>query len=142
MDVVELRRAELARHRENRARLAQTYALYKSTGQGSLQFPGRFDFGLTFTEEPRMHYGALIDIDDLGDKLNIDPDDTPHLPHCTGIVADWETNEYGYWVGAYLAARVSFPIEDLVPPTLSVIVEHHFTFSGVAMKDVPTTLRD
>lgn len=142
MDELEARREELVRHRENRARLASAYGVYTTTGQGSVQFKTMYEFGLTFVEQPRMHYGAVIDLDDLGDKLDHEPGECPPLPHCTGIVADWEVDHRGFYVGAWLAAKVSFPIEDLVPVTLQVEVTHHFTFSGIAMKDVPGDVRD
>lgn len=139
---VEYRRAEVVRNRENHARLAQSYAVYKSTGQGSLRFRHPFTFGLTFVEEPRMGYGSVIDLDDLGDKLDHEPGEVPTMPHCTGYVVDWDTDNRGFYVGASLAVRVTFPLEDLVPVTLQVAVTHHFTFSGVAMKDVPVDIAD
>lgn len=142
IDAVENRRAEVARNRENRARLAQSYVVYTSTGQGSLRFRRPFSFGLTFVEEPRMSYGCVIDIDELGDKLDVEGGEVPTLPHSTGYVVDWDVDNRGFYVGASLAVRVTFPVEDLVPVTLKVDIRHHFTFSGVAMKDVPVDVKD
>ena len=96
MDVVEARRAEVIRNRENHARLAQSFGVYTTTGQGSCQFRRSFDFGLTFVEEPRMGYGSIIDLDDLGDKLDNEPGEVPPLPHCTGLVTDWDIDNRGF----------------------------------------------
>lgn len=141
---VERRRAEVERHQENAARFAEAFGKYRSTGQGSIEFESRIDFGLTFIEEPYMSYGCVIDIDELADKLGDDPATTgrtPPLPICTGYVTDWDRDENDFYTGAWVGVRVWFPYESEVSPSEPVRIVHHFSFKAVAMKDVPLDLR-
>lgn len=130
--------------RENSARLAAAYGAYESTGQGSIVFERRTNFGLTFIEKPFVSYGSIIDLDALGELLDIpDTDDVP-IPLVTGVVIEWDLNDLGHYVGAWVGARVHFPSDLLVPvdPEVKVVVEHHFTFQAIAIKDVPIDLTD
>ena len=89
MDDLEQQRADDARHAENSARLAEAFARFTSTSQGSIEFGERVDFGVTFTEEPYMSYGAYIDLDELDDKLGNEPSSlTPQMPLSSGFVTD------------------------------------------------------
>lgn len=143
-DDLEQRRAEIERHRENAARLAEVTARFHTAGQGSVEFANRVDFGLTFVHKPMIEYGAEMDLDDLDNRLNNDYNQNgcPPLPLTSGFVSDWDTDKNGYYVGAWCAARVHFPVEDLVPANFTVDVIHHFRFSAVAMKNVPMDLTD
>lgn len=149
------------RTRENSARLAKVFSRFRTTGQGSVVFERRCDFGLTFIEEPFMSYGSMVDEDELADKLDMDSganDQTP-LPMCSGSVLEWDVDERGFYIGAWVGARVYFPKEITfvidpvteaqvayssippnlpeVPVTLDVEVVHMFSFEAVALKDVP-----
>jgi len=142
-DGLEGRRAEIERHAENAARNAEAFARFKSTGQGSIEFPERVDFELTFIEEPYMSYGGYIDLDDLDDKLANEAGTTmPPLPICCGFVTDWDRDDRGFYVGAWVAVRVWFPPEANVRVDLEVEMSHHFSFKAVAMKDVPIDASD
>lgn len=132
----ERRREEVARHRENRARLAQSFAVFVTNGQGTNQYEERLPFALTFIEKPVVSYGSACDIEDLADLLGTDPDLTP-LPLSSGHVVEWDQDERGFYTGCWVAVRVSFPSIDMVDPTALTSVEHHFTFSAIAMKDIP-----
>lgn len=142
-DDLEARRAEVERHQENSARVAEAFARFRSTGQGSIEFPDRVDFGLTFIEEPYMGYGGFLDLDDLDDKLeNEAGTTTPPMPICTGFVTGWDRDDRGFYVGAWVGVRIWFPYEANVWPELEIEMFHHYTFKAVALKDVPTEERD
>ena len=136
-DDLERRRAEIERHRENSARMGYATAKFQTTGQGSFEFDERISFGLTFTEEPSANFGFETDLDDLEDALGRNDNDVPPLPIVTGYITTWDQDDRGFWTGAWYAARVWFPPTDLIPVTAKVQVQHHLTFRGVAMKDVP-----
>jgi hypothetical protein len=153
---------EVTRTRENSARPAFSYARYRTTGQGSVVFGRRVDFGLTYIEEPYMSYGSMVDENELAEKLDMDSgggEDTP-MPVCSGSVIEWDVDTRGFYVGAWVAVRVYFPkeitfVDDSegvnpkaayssipqgvpeVPVDLGVEVVHMFTFSAIALKDVP-----
>lgn len=135
----EYRRQELDRHKENAARLAQAYAEFDSTGQGSIEYERRIDFGLTFIEKPYVAYGAELDLEALDDLLGKESEDNgvPALPMCAGYVTEWDRDDRDFYVGCWVAARVNFPTYPVVDATVEVQVTHHFTFSAIAMKDVP-----
>lgn len=135
-DDLELRRREDSRHAENRARLALAFAEFDSTGQGAVEFGEMADFGVTFLEKPSVSTGVEIDIDALAELLELDDDEDVPLPHVTSFVTDWDLDDKGFYVGAYVAAAVSFA-DPLISVEVPVSVVHHFTFAGVAIKDIP-----
>lgn len=140
---LENRRAEVERHQENSARVAESFARFRSSGQGSIEFPERVDFGLTFIEEPYMSFGTFLDTDDLDDKLaNEQGTSTPPMPIVSGFVTDWDRDERGFYVGAWVGVRVWFPYESNVSPDLEVEMFHHYSFKAVAMKDIPVDIKD
>lgn len=141
-DRIETRRAEVERHRENRAREAKAFAKFESYAQGPLEFEQPIDFGLTFVDEPFITYGSQLDLDELGETLGVEPGDTPTLPLTIGYVTEWDRDERGFYLGAWTAVRVWFPTQDAVPTETEVHVYHHFTFAAVAIKDVPVEGRD
>lgn len=142
-EIVGRRGEEVDRHRENSARHAQAFAQFHSTGQGALEFHQRVDFRTTFIERPFVAYGSEVDVDELAELLDHDSDtnDMPPLPLACGYVTDWDTDERGFYLGAWCAVRVHFPPEAEVPTTVPVEMYHHFTFAGIAMKDVPLDTR-
>ena len=138
LDDLERQRAELDRHAENSARLAEAFARFTTTAQGSIEFGERVAFGVTFTEEPYMSYGAYIDLDELDDKMGNTPSSlTPQMPLTSGFVTDWDRDDRGFYVGAWVGVRVWYPYESGVSPDLDFSMSHHFSFKAVAMKDVP-----
>lgn len=161
------RRVELERHKENASRTAEATGRFRSTGTGSLEFPTRIDFGVTFVTKPGVSYGSEIDVDELegvlenyaGDndytdemKALFTPDNgTPMLPFTSGFVTDWDTDQKGFFIGAWCGVRVGYgpilgtvgeAVSGFVIPEPQVVVIHHFRFSAVGMKDVPTALTD
>lgn len=137
VDELDARRQYSDQVQENSARLAQSFATYDTTGQGSKAFDKKCKFGVTFIEKPIVAYCAELDLDVLGDLQNVDAGEMPVLPICTGFVCEWDTDERGYYTGCWVAVRVYFPYEDLIDIKMKVEVTHNFTFSAVALKDVP-----
>lgn len=140
---LERRRADVEQVQENSGRMAEAFARFKSVGQGSIQFDERVDFDVTFIEEPYFRYGSYLDVDELENLLDNDQDaGTPPFPVCSGFVTDWDQDDRGFYVGAWVAVRVWFPYEANIWPELPVEIMHHFSFTAVAIKDVPTDIRD
>jgi hypothetical protein len=137
--VQEYHRQELDRHKENAARLAFAYGDFVSTGQGSVENEKRIDFGLTFIEKPYVTYGAELDLEDLDDQLGKESEDNgmPALPVTQGYVTEWDRDDRDFYIGCWVAARVYFPPIPAVDTDVMVRVTHHFSFSAIAMKDVP-----
>ena len=139
---LENRRGEVERHDENSGRIAEAFARMRSAGQGSIEFSERVDFGLTFIEEPFMSYGSHVDTDELDNLLDSNPTSTLQtpLPICTGYITEWDRDDRGFYVGAWVGVRVWFPYEADVWPDLEVEIFHHYSFKAVAIKDVPIDL--
>lgn len=137
---VELLRDEVERTVENSARLAHTYASFDLRGQGATEIAKVVDFGLTFIERPIVAVGVSIDLDDLRDTLDVADRDTPPLPAVSGFVTDWDQDQRDFYLGAWVAASVYFPYGN-VDPELKTRCSLDFTFSGVALKDIPVELR-
>jgi hypothetical protein len=141
LDDLDRRRERANRDAENSARLAQAYAVFTTEGQGTNQFEERVSFGLTFVEKPIVGYASMCDIEELADILEVDVEEVP-LPVCAGYVTHWDQDERDFYTGCWIAARVSFPSLDLVDVQALPIIEHHFTFSAIGMKDIPPNMED
>lgn len=120
----ELRRAERHRHEQNAARHALSFHAYHSTGGGELEFSDPVEFGMTFAQRPFITYGYFIDSDDLVEG---------QFPACTGFVTAWDFDADGLYIGAWCGVVIRGG-EFLEPP---YEIEHHFTFQGIALKDLP-----
>jgi len=142
LDDLDRRREDANRHWQNSARMAQAYAVFRTTGQGTQQYEERLPFGLTFIDKPIVSYASGCDIDDLAELLELDDSDDCPLPVCAGYVTHWDRDERDFYVGCWVSVRVNFPSVDMVDPTLMPVVEHHFTFAGVGMKDIPPEVSD
>ena len=141
LDDLDKRRGQVEITNENRARLAQSYGSATTTGQGTVQIEDPFEFGTAFIERPFVSYAAVVDPDVLADTLGLDPSTVP-MPNCSGYVVHWDQDERDFYIGAWVAVKVSFDINDLIPLDALPVIEHHFTFAAVAMKDIPVDLTD
>lgn len=125
------------RHLENSARLAEAYGFFDTSGWGEFAFETCHKFGLTFIEEPVIAYGYSLDGDALVDL---------RFPRAWGMVYKWKQDVRGYYVGAWVAIVV----DTLSPATIAAVPEddpgydlnHTFTFTGIALKDLPTDVLD
>lgn len=129
------REAELGRHRENKARLANVYADFNTTGMGTVEFDKRINFGLRFTQKPFPSYGAEINPDLVRDAIEDETDSDVLLPTVSGYVTEWDNDDHGNYVGAWVAVVVQYP--DTIPVEAQIPVTHYFTFSAVAIKEIP-----
>lgn len=119
------RRALLTQTAENSARTATVQATIDTTGVGDFVDENVVTFGLTFFEKPIISYGMCVD----GDGI----EDSGLWPISCGGVYRWQLDKCGHWIGAWCWVSVSRAEADLP-------LEHHFTFTGTARKDVPAAL--
>lgn len=137
VDDYDRRRERTDTDRENSARLAQAYVVYSTTGQGTIQFEDSFDFDLVFIEKPFVSHSFVCDADELAEELGVvDSSEVPY-PVSSGFVTYWQQDENDFYTGCWLGAKVSFDVLDLIPVDAQPTLEHHFTFAGIAMKDIP-----
>lgn len=137
LDDLDRRRETAARNRENSGRLAQAYFSFTSTGQGTLEYEERVDFGgVIFTELPYVEDSAVVDTQVLKELVG-----RVAMPQCTGYVTEWDSTEKeGFYSGCWVAVRVDFPLVEMLDYTLPVVVDHHFTFTGNGIKDIEPEL--
>lgn len=126
----EIRRHEAAQRQagENSARMATCTGFVDSTGLGEAEYDDEIRFGVTYVEEPSVSYGHALS------------DDGPELeeglfPRCTGGVSRWRRDTRGFYIGCWPYVVVDAP--DGAP---AYVVNHYFTFSGIAMKILPDDL--
>lgn len=153
---LERRRAEITRHAENSARYASSYVSYKTTGWGEFLSEDAQYFTTTFVKRPSVSHCLSLDGDELIDG---------RYPRVTAGVHKWLQDADGFYTGAWLfvvvetfgfqsqktfvmptseSTRVAVPTIDLVsgalPPDPNYEIIHDFTFTGVAMKAIPSYL--
>lgn len=115
---------------ENSARQASVWVTAISTGWGEFVLEDEIDFGVTFVEPPMVGYGMVAD-------QSTDLVETRY-PKAHGGVYRWKTDDNGHCIGATV-----FVVVDTMSPELEPAVEdpgyqleHHFHFSGIALKDI------
>lgn len=84
---------------DNSGRFATTYAHADTVGAGELLLPDAALFGLRYLSKPGVAYG-----------FEVDPTTPPvvgRFPRADGFVYGWETDEAGYYVGAYLGLAIT-----------------------------------
>jgi len=130
VSALEQHRGNVERTRENSARYAQGFASYSTTGVGEYEPPDSLAFGCTFTEQPFVSYGFTVVTQDLV---------VGSFPRCSGGVHGWIKNNRNFYIGAFVFFTVDIPTAGLPP---AYTIEHHFTFTAVALKDLPAHLLD
>lgn len=135
LDDMDRRRETAARHRENSGRLAQAYADFETEGQGTLEYEERIDFNIIFTERPYVAHTCVIDTEALKELFG-----RVTLPQVTGFVTEWDTDEKDFYTGCWVGVTIDFPLAEMIDYTAEVAVTHHFTFAGVAIKDIEPEL--
>jgi len=110
---------------ENSGRHAIDEITCESTGSGHFLQSAPAMFEMPFVQRPQIYYGHYVD----GSQLN-----TSSLPSITGGVFKWVQDYRGFFLGA----QVYYVVTGLA----QIVVEHHFTFSGTAIKDVSPDLLD
>src|SRR5689334_218491 len=122
LDDLDRRRETANRHRENSGRLAQAYASFTSTGEGTLEYEERIDFNIIFTERPFVSHTCVMDTASLKNLIG-----RVVLPHVTAYVTEWDTDEKDFYTGCWVAVRVDFPMLEQVDYNTPVVVDHDFT---------------
>lgn len=136
---MEARRSELNRHGENTARWAFAAATYRSDGWGEFAFPDCHDFDLTFGERPYVSYGYSV----INNTLTVDGVDDvlvdTRFPRAWGGICQWKQNSRGFYTGAWAFVVVEsaspFIVAEYDEPNYRI--QHHFTFMGLGIKDLP-----
>lgn len=137
IDAFNARLAELQRNHENKGRLAFAYSRFTTEGSGTVEFEECIDFGLTFVERPFVSVGHQIDVEAARELFGVDPDGDVLLPQVTGYVTDWDTTDRDHYVGCWVAISVTSSVGGVEAYPM-VKIQHDFTWSGTAIKDVPT----
>jgi len=130
--------ADRHRNRENAARLCHVSSRFRTDGQGTVEFEDRVEFGVTFVERPFIQSGWQIDLDQARDALDVSSNADVNLPQATGYVTEWDMTERDHYVGCWVAVSVSYSVE--YPADAQVRIWHDFTWSAIALKDMPTEL--
>lgn len=124
MDALEHRRGYIEQLRQNTSRLAQSYNFVETVGAGMIRLPTVVRFHCTFIEKPVVAYGYTVESDLI----------TGDFPSAVGGVYSWQIDARGFYLGCYVFAVVTANSD----PT----IQHDFTFTGIAMKDLPDYLLD
>lgn len=143
-------RGRIEQVRENTARTAESYATFVTQGLGQFVLADAAIFGCTFIDRPAVAYGCSLSEDADGSDVL-----TPiegNVPRGSGLVVKWIKDANNYYTGAYVVLVIDAPdapvqeagstttpvIEPISAP--SYVLEHDFTFTGIAIKDVPESL--
>lgn len=147
----EARRSAIQQGQENASRYASSFASFVTTGWGQFQADTAVKFTTTFIRRPSVSHGFSLDGDLLEDG---------RFPRVSAGVSKWLTDERGFYIGAWLFFTVETdglqfhkvyvmptPADGLVPTVLmanpippdpNYKILHDFTFTGVAMKAIPS----
>lgn len=131
---IEQRERDRRRNLSNAAVSTGVFAKFLSIGQGPFEFEEMIDFAVAYSEEPFMSYGCGIDVDDLRELLDMDDDEVPPFPVCSGFVTNWTRDKNDFYVGANVGVRVTFPGDISVDTSIDVEVTHYYRFEGIALK--------
>jgi len=134
---MEARRAEVNRHGENSPRLAQAWATFRTVGWGEKAFNNCYEFDLTFAERPFVSYGNVVITNRLQDVDEVLID--TRFPRCWGGVYQWKQNAHGFYTGAwcYTVVESASPFIATTYEEPEYVIQHHFTFAGIGIKDLP-----
>lgn len=124
LQAMENRRGYIEQLRENTSRQAQSFNFVQTTGIGEIRLPTALTFICTFVERPAVAYGWTVE-SDLPDGP---------LPTSTGGVYGWVVDARGFYLGCYVYV--------VVGGAGRPVIQHDFTFSGTATKDLPEHLLD
>lgn len=136
-------RSQAEQTAENTARTAWSWGSFDTTGSGEIVLATPQAFTCTFIYEPDIAHG-----------FSIDPSTPPkagRFPRVSAGVSGWVKNSQGFFTGAYVFFAIDTSGPDVDPgpsttggvnslndPPPSYLLHHTFTFSGVALKDLPS----
>src|SRR5690606_33837724 len=130
--------------------LAQSHITYRTTGVGQITLAEPVGFDLVFTEPPSVQYG--VELEQIPDQA------WWQQPRTAGGVAQWVTDDQGFYVGCYPYFTVDVPPQPVAPNVSAgqllayrrllsehppvVIVVHHLMFRTDAYKRLPTHVEE
>jgi hypothetical protein len=126
--------SDKAATRENAARHAFAEMSYVSTGVGQQRVGKAMRFPIVFRESPQVATASAT--------IKLPDPKLWHDPVGTGGVYAWLRDGNGNYIGAKIWVRVDIhPVDDssTETPPAKVSTKHYFTFSGMAIKSVPTS---
>jgi hypothetical protein len=150
---LEQRRSQIHRDAENQARYASSFVSYKTTGWGEFVSADAQYFTTTFIRRPSISHCLSLDGDDLIPG---------RFPRVTAGVHKWVQDVDGFYIGAWLfftietmgmqfqdtyvlptsadakVGVVSVDVPTPADPNYEIL--HDFTFTGIAMKAIPSYL--
>jgi len=106
---------------ENSARWGVSQHVLDTRGSTSVRRQQPIMFETPFLSPPFVSTGAVI-------KKDFSPE-VAWVPETNAGVWQWHRNTRGHYTGAYVFLMVK-------TPQVQAEIEHHFTFSGVAYKDL------
>jgi hypothetical protein len=115
---------------ENAARPAWSTCHIETLGAGEFVIEDVLEFGCTFVDEPSVTYGSSRGED--GPEFI-----AGSLPRTNGMVVEYQRSEKGYYLGAFVVLTVDVP-----SASVDYVINHYFTFGGIALKDLPDYLLD
>ena len=123
VEAMEGHRAHREQIRENSSRQAWSWGSVSTHGYGAIQHATVVPFNCTFIDMPKIATGFSMDGDTLIDGA---------FPTVTAGVWKWQQDYREFYVGAYVFFVITGDAGyDLI---------HDFTFSGIALKDLPDHL--
>lgn len=138
--------ARAATAKENASRNAQVEVTYFQTGVGQKRIEEVIIFPVIFKTEPHFTCGS-------GVVLNPNHD-IWHDPRGSSGIVSWRCDSRGFYIGAKLWVRMEMDRRPMalnaIPQAQKIVnkelgkvakakVQHFFTFSAVAFKDLPTS---
>lgn len=123
--------------KDNAGRHASVECYCDSTGAGQHRLSKAMRFPITFREEPHLATGCAT--------IRNPDDKTWHDPIGSAGVYRWIRDDDANFIGALVWTRVEIhPIDpaSTSPLPAKMRTRHYFTFSGFAIKDLPTNTLD
>jgi hypothetical protein len=148
------REIDVARDKANAGGPAQSYARVRTNRAGTRLVGKRIDFGCTFIQKPWVSYGVECspeDVEEAGFEVsggsvggsNAGEYDAPRMPLSMGYVTDWDLDNKDHYTGCWVAVYVQFPAFTNSSGSAGPIpMTHHFTFAGLALKDISDSAVD
>jgi hypothetical protein len=126
-----------AQNTQNSARPATVQARFDTHGWGEMVIALPVMFDCAFIDRPVVSYGYALD----GDALV-----ALRYPRACGGVSSWVSDEKGFTIGAHVFLIVDTmsptPLAGVPPVSPDYDIDHHFVFTGMALKTAEMELFD
>jgi hypothetical protein len=119
--------------------LAHAFGGFSTSGFGEFDLDVRVDFPLPYQGQPSMSYGFSI-------VSGLDTLRSTRYPICSGFVREWDIDAQGFYTGCWVSVVVLTRNPFLAPtdpdPEPEYLLQHDYTFLGVATKTVAPDLAE